>query len=204
MAKRYYEKDGNLALLKDKTVAIIGYGSQGHAHALESARQRRERCRRPVPRQARAWPRPTAAGLKVLSGRRGGQDRRRDHDSGAGSHPGRPVRKRHRAAHAAWQDAHVRARLQHPFRPDSSSRRRGRLDDRAQSAGSSRARAVHRRRRRAGLSRRPSGRLRPRARKCAGLRVGARLPEGRRDRNHASRKKPRAICSASRPCCAAA
>ena len=34
MAKRYYEKDGNLGLLKSKTVAIIGYGSQGHAHAL--------------------------------------------------------------------------------------------------------------------------------------------------------------------------
>ena len=34
MAKRYYEKDGNLALLNNKTVAIIGYGSQGHAHAL--------------------------------------------------------------------------------------------------------------------------------------------------------------------------
>ncbi|PYT19141.1 MAG: ketol-acid reductoisomerase [Acidobacteria bacterium] len=34
MAKRYYEQDGNLSLLKGKTVAIIGYGSQGHAHAL--------------------------------------------------------------------------------------------------------------------------------------------------------------------------
>jgi ketol-acid reductoisomerase len=34
MVNRYYEKDGNLALLKDKTIAIIGYGSQGHAHAL--------------------------------------------------------------------------------------------------------------------------------------------------------------------------
>jgi ketol-acid reductoisomerase len=34
MVKRYYEKDGNVGLLKDKTVAIIGYGSQGHAHAL--------------------------------------------------------------------------------------------------------------------------------------------------------------------------
>jgi ketol-acid reductoisomerase len=34
MAKRYYEKDGNLGLLQGKTVAIIGYGSQGHAHAL--------------------------------------------------------------------------------------------------------------------------------------------------------------------------
>ena len=34
MAKRYYEKDGNLARFQGQTVAIIGYGSQGHAHAL--------------------------------------------------------------------------------------------------------------------------------------------------------------------------
>ena len=34
MAKMYYEKDTNLELLKGKKVAIVGYGSQGHAHAL--------------------------------------------------------------------------------------------------------------------------------------------------------------------------
>jgi ketol-acid reductoisomerase len=34
MAKMFYENDCNLGLLKGKTVAIIGYGSQGHAHAL--------------------------------------------------------------------------------------------------------------------------------------------------------------------------
>ncbi len=34
MVKRYYEKDGDISLLKGKTIAIIGYGSQGHAHAL--------------------------------------------------------------------------------------------------------------------------------------------------------------------------
>ena len=33
MAKIYYEKDCNLSLLKGKVVAIVGYGSQGHAHA---------------------------------------------------------------------------------------------------------------------------------------------------------------------------
>jgi len=33
MGKMYYDSDCNLALLKDKTVAIVGYGSQGHAHA---------------------------------------------------------------------------------------------------------------------------------------------------------------------------
>jgi len=30
----YYDNDANLDLLSDKTVAVIGYGSQGHAHAL--------------------------------------------------------------------------------------------------------------------------------------------------------------------------
>ncbi|HHX72763.1 MAG TPA: ketol-acid reductoisomerase [Clostridiales bacterium] len=34
MANMYYEKDCNLSLLNGKTVAVIGYGSQGHAHAL--------------------------------------------------------------------------------------------------------------------------------------------------------------------------
>ncbi|MFW2489496.1 ketol-acid reductoisomerase [Clostridium chromiireducens] len=34
MPKMYYEKDTDLNLLKGKKVAIIGYGSQGHAHAL--------------------------------------------------------------------------------------------------------------------------------------------------------------------------
>ena len=34
MAKMYYEKDCNFGLLSGKTVAVIGYGSQGHAHSL--------------------------------------------------------------------------------------------------------------------------------------------------------------------------
>ena len=34
MIKMYYDSDCNLELLNGKTVAIIGYGSQGHAHAL--------------------------------------------------------------------------------------------------------------------------------------------------------------------------
>ena len=33
MAKIYYDKDADLALLKDKTIAVMGFGSQGHAHA---------------------------------------------------------------------------------------------------------------------------------------------------------------------------
>ena len=32
--KVYYDKDADLSVIQGKTVAIIGYGSQGHAHAL--------------------------------------------------------------------------------------------------------------------------------------------------------------------------
>ncbi len=34
MAKMYYEADADMSLLEGKTIGIIGYGSQGHAHAL--------------------------------------------------------------------------------------------------------------------------------------------------------------------------
>ena len=32
--KVYYDKDADLSYLKGKTVAVLGFGSQGHAHAL--------------------------------------------------------------------------------------------------------------------------------------------------------------------------
>ncbi len=34
MAKIYYDKDANPELIKSRKVAVIGFGSQGHAHAL--------------------------------------------------------------------------------------------------------------------------------------------------------------------------
>ena len=37
MAQRiFYQQDCNLAELEGKTIAVIGYGSQGHAHALNA------------------------------------------------------------------------------------------------------------------------------------------------------------------------
>ena len=36
MGKVYYQEDCNLSLLEGKTIAVIGYGSQGHAHALNA------------------------------------------------------------------------------------------------------------------------------------------------------------------------
>ena len=34
MTHLFYDTDADLSLLNNKTIAIIGYGSQGHAHAL--------------------------------------------------------------------------------------------------------------------------------------------------------------------------
>ena len=36
MAKLYYDSDADMSLLEGKTIAVIGYGSQGHAHALNA------------------------------------------------------------------------------------------------------------------------------------------------------------------------
>ena len=66
MAKRYYEKDGSLDLLNGKTVAIIGYGSQGHAHAL-NLRDSGVDVVVGLHAGSKSWAKAEATGLKVLS-----------------------------------------------------------------------------------------------------------------------------------------
>src|SRR5271154_6826490 len=66
MAKRYYEKDGNIANITNKTVAIIGYGSQGHAHAL-NLRDSGVNVVVGLPAGSKSVAKAEAAGLKVLS-----------------------------------------------------------------------------------------------------------------------------------------
>jgi ketol-acid reductoisomerase len=64
MAKIYYENDANLNLIKSKTIGIIGYGSQGHAHALNL---RDSGCNVMVGLQpgSKSWSQAQNAGLKV-------------------------------------------------------------------------------------------------------------------------------------------
>ncbi len=66
MAKRFYEKDGDLSLLQGKTIAIIGYGSQGHAHAL-NLRDSGVSVIVGLYPGSRSWAKAEAAGLRVLS-----------------------------------------------------------------------------------------------------------------------------------------
>jgi ketol-acid reductoisomerase len=66
MAKRYYEADGDLSFLKGRTVAIVGYGSQGHAHAL-NLRDSGIDVVVGLHQGSKSWSKAEAAGLKVLS-----------------------------------------------------------------------------------------------------------------------------------------
>jgi ketol-acid reductoisomerase len=66
MAKRFYEKDGNLNHLEGRTVAIIGYGSQGHAHAL-NLRDSGVNVVVGLYPGSKSWAKAEAAGLRVMT-----------------------------------------------------------------------------------------------------------------------------------------
>jgi ketol-acid reductoisomerase len=65
MAKMYYEKDCDLSVLNGKKIAVIGYGSQGHAHAQNL---RDSGCDVIVGlRQGKSWTKATEDGFTVLT-----------------------------------------------------------------------------------------------------------------------------------------
>ena len=66
MAKIYYQSDCDLGLLKDKTVAIIGYGSQGHAHAL-NLHDSGVKVVVGLYEGSKSWAKAEAAGLTVMT-----------------------------------------------------------------------------------------------------------------------------------------
>lgn len=66
MATLYYDNDANLALLDGKTIAVIGYGSQGHAHAL-NARDNGQRVVIGLHEGSRSKAKAEADGLPVCS-----------------------------------------------------------------------------------------------------------------------------------------
>ncbi len=65
MATIYYDKDADLAQIKDRKIAVLGYGSQGHAHAL-SLRDSGMDVRVGLYEGSPSWAKAEAEGLRVV------------------------------------------------------------------------------------------------------------------------------------------
>ena len=66
MVKMYYDKDANWDMMKDKTVAVIGYGSQGHAHSL-NLKDSGANVVVGLYEGSKSWAKAEAAGLRVMT-----------------------------------------------------------------------------------------------------------------------------------------
>ena len=168
-ANVYYERDADHSLIAGRKVAIIGYGSQGHAHALnlkDSGVDVRVGLRPGSGSAAKA----EAAGLRVVPIDQAAAEAdvimlpASRHRAEAG------VRGVDRAAPPGRGRGALRARLQHPLRAHQPARGRRRRDGRAEGPGPPRAAHLHRGRWRAradrGRARRDREGARPRARLC--------------------------------------
>jgi ketol-acid reductoisomerase len=62
----YYEKDTNFSLLKNKTIAVIGYGSQGHAHS-QNLKDSGANVIVGLYKGSKSWEKAEQAGLKVMT-----------------------------------------------------------------------------------------------------------------------------------------
>ena len=147
-ANVYYENDADRALIAGRKVAIIGYGSQGHAHALnlkDSGVDVRVGLRPGSSSTAKA----EAAGLRVMTIDQAtaeadvimillpDTEQKRVYEESIAPHL------------QAGRRAALRARLQHPLRSHHAARGRRRRDGRAEGPRPPRAPHLHRGRRRA-------------------------------------------------------
>ena len=199
----YFEDDADPQALKDGPIAVLGYGSQGRAHAL-NLRDSGYPVVIGLRPDGKTAARAKAEGFDVRSPAEAVQgatlvafltpDMTHRALVRAGAGPARAAR-----------DAPVRARLQRSLRPGRSRARRidvvlvapkgpGDLVRRQYEAGPRRALPVRRR----------AGRHRPREGTRAGLRARRSAARAAACSRRPSRRKPRPTCSASRPCCAAA
>ena len=131
----YYDKDADLSIVQNMRVTVVGYGSQGHAHAnnLRDFRGGGHRDR-PAPR-GRVLAEGGERGVSRGVGGGGRGRRRPGHDPDAGRAPAVHLPRGDPAEHQGGRGDRLRARLQHPLRPDRAARRPRRRHDRPQGAG---------------------------------------------------------------------
>ena len=195
-------RDGDLSLLSGK-VAVVGYGAQGHAHAL-NLRDSGVEVAVGLRAGGASWPKAEAAGLQVATV----EDAVRGAQLVAMLIPDQVQPQRlHRAGRAeprAGRGRPLRARLQRPLRAGPARGGARRDHGRAEGPGRRRPPALHRGLRHAGPDRRPAGRERARARPRARLRRRDRRRSRRASSRRRSARRPRPTSSASRPSSAAA
>ena len=131
MAKMYYEKDCELSYLNGKKIAIIGYGSQGHAHALNLKDSGCDVCVG-LRQGSKNWAKAEKAGLTVKTipeaAKWGDIVMMLINDEVQAE-----VYKKDIAPYLdGGQRPGLRPRLQHPLSADRAPRRRGRVHGRPQ------------------------------------------------------------------------
>ena len=99
MAKLYYERDADADLIRSRKVAVIGYGSQGHAHALNLAESGVD-VRVALREGSSSRQKAQEAGLRVLSVAEAAVGGRRRGGPVAGYRAGEGLRDRDRAKSA--------------------------------------------------------------------------------------------------------
>ena len=202
-AEIFYDDDADLSIIQGRTVAVLGYGSQGHAHAL-SLRDSGVDVRVGLPEGSKSRPKAEDEGLRVVTPAEAAAEADLIMIL-APDHVQRTLyAESRRAEPAGRRRAVLRPRLQHPVRLHQAPGRRGRRHGRAEGPGPPGAPRVRGRQGRA-RAWSPSSRTPP-ARRCRSRcptprRSAAPAPASSRRR---SPRRPRPTCSASRPCSAAA
>ena len=137
-AKIYYQEDCDLSLLDGKKIAIIGYGSQGHAHALNL---KESGCDVIIGlyEGSKSWAKAEAQGLKVYTAAEAAKQADIIMILINDEKQAQLYKEEHRAESGRRKYADVCSRLQHPLRMYRSAGKRRRNDDRTKGTGSHRS-----------------------------------------------------------------
>ncbi len=185
MAKVYYDRDADLSLLKGKLIGIIGYGSQGHAHALNL---RDSGCDVIVASKpgGTGWKAAAADGFKVMSV----ADATKKADILtllAPDNQHATIYAESSSRTSRPQDADVRSRVQRPLLPDRAPQERRCQHGRSQGARPHDARHLQGECRTAGHHGRIPERVRQGERGCTRVRLRPGLRRRRRYRDYVRR-----------------
>ena len=133
MAEMFYDDDADLSVIQGRHVAALGYGSQGHAHAL-SLRDSGVDVRVGCPRARKSRAKAEAEGLRVLTPAEACEEADLIVVL-APDPPAQALRRGDRAEPGRRRRAVLRPRLQHPLRLHQAAGRRGRGHGRAEGPG---------------------------------------------------------------------